>query len=278
MDDALLLAPVAIGLAALLWLRRAPRSPFSAELAALAAGFQGGSVHVSPRLPGCHVHGALGGRPARVSFARSGEGEQAHTAIVYDLAVLNPAATFEVAERDTRQSLGHFLGLARADALDDPNLVVRARGHGASRLLQATDVRAALQRLFALGVSTVSLRWSGLRVEQRGDVRAQAMGETLQALLELSRLCGRVPVSELISVQPRPARARRAFVWTGGGATARCPYCRDELDVTAPEVAACDRCATVHHTDCLAEAGGCTIFGCGARQPAQPRDARRPRA
>jgi len=60
----------------------------------------------------------------------------------------------------------------------------------------------------------------------------------------------------------------RSFGWTGGSRTAvLCPYCREDLDLTpaaADALSACDRCRTLHHVECLAEAGGCTIFGCGA--------------
>ena len=30
----------------------------------------------------------------------------------------------------------------------------------------------------------------------------------------------------------------------------------------AVDLAACDACSTVHHQECLEEAGGCTVFGC----------------
>ena len=46
-----------------------------------------------------------------------------------------------------------------------------------------------------------------------------------------------------------------------------CPYCRSPISSEEP-VTLCEGCATPHHTDCYAENGGCTIFGC-ARAPAE---------
>lgn len=41
---------------------------------------------------------------------------------------------------------------------------------------------------------------------------------------------------------------------------ARCPYCHDDLDVAEAEP--CPGCSTLHHRECLDEAGGCTVLGC----------------
>ena len=45
-----------------------------------------------------------------------------------------------------------------------------------------------------------------------------------------------------------------------------CPYCRTAIAADDSPVV-CDGCGTVHHDDCYAENGGCTIFGC-SRAPA----------
>ena len=62
--------------------------------------------------------------------------------------------------------------------------------------------------------------------------------------------------------------------WSCGGEAPRCPYCKDALDAAAPDAAACERCGTVHHRECLHEAGGCTVFGGGARTAASTGRAR----
>ena len=55
------------------------------------------------------------------------------------------------------------------------------------------------------------------------------------------------------------------FGWTGGGQAILCPYCREDLDASAEGIVACERCHTLHHGECFAEHGGCTIFGCQGR-------------
>lgn len=41
-----------------------------------------------------------------------------------------------------------------------------------------------------------------------------------------------------------------------------CPYCRAKIGPEEQSLA-CEGCGTLHHADCYAENGGCTIFGCG---------------
>lgn len=43
--------------------------------------------------------------------------------------------------------------------------------------------------------------------------------------------------------------------------TGVCPYCRTSLEAE-DEVASCPACNTPHHAACVAENGGCTVFGC----------------
>ncbi len=40
-----------------------------------------------------------------------------------------------------------------------------------------------------------------------------------------------------------------------------CPYCRTAFEADE-EIVQCASCGTSHHADCLAENGGCTVFGC----------------
>lgn len=50
-----------------------------------------------------------------------------------------------------------------------------------------------------------------------------------------------------------------------------CPYCRGPIDPSAGEQFVCPGCGTPHHGDCYAENGGCTVFGCGAAPPEEPK-------
>ena len=49
-----------------------------------------------------------------------------------------------------------------------------------------------------------------------------------------------------------------------------CPYCRTAI--AAEDVSqACEGCGTVHHADCYAENGACTIFGCSKAPGDEPK-------
>lgn len=43
-----------------------------------------------------------------------------------------------------------------------------------------------------------------------------------------------------------------------------CPYCRSAIEPGAGDELVCPGCGTPHHSDCFAENGGCTVFGCSA--------------
>ena len=49
-----------------------------------------------------------------------------------------------------------------------------------------------------------------------------------------------------------------------------CPYCRAPISTEDP-VTVCEGCGTRHHTDCYAENGGCTIFGCSCAPAEEPK-------
>ena len=52
---------------------------------------------------------------------------------------------------------------------------------------------------------------------------------------------------------------------TAGTGHVVCPYCRDDVSLEGEDVMACEGCDTVHHEECYAEAGGCTLYGCERR-------------
>lgn len=49
-----------------------------------------------------------------------------------------------------------------------------------------------------------------------------------------------------------------------------CPYCRAMIG-EQDQAFACEGCGTVHHADCYAENGGCTIFGCSKAPADEPK-------
>ncbi len=50
-----------------------------------------------------------------------------------------------------------------------------------------------------------------------------------------------------------------------------CPYCRGAIVPEEAEPVLCPGCSTPHHADCFEENGGCTVFGCSAAPPAEPK-------
>jgi TM2 domain-containing membrane protein YozV len=50
-----------------------------------------------------------------------------------------------------------------------------------------------------------------------------------------------------------------------------CPYCRSPLTNEDAPVTVCEGCGTRHHSDCYAENGGCTIFGCSFAPADEPK-------
>lgn len=49
-----------------------------------------------------------------------------------------------------------------------------------------------------------------------------------------------------------------------------CPYCRTNI-AAGDEPLICAGCGAAHHTDCYAENGGCTIFGCSKAPSDEPK-------
>ncbi len=50
-----------------------------------------------------------------------------------------------------------------------------------------------------------------------------------------------------------------------------CPYCRVPILTDESNELLCPVCSTPHHADCFAENGGCTVFGCSAAPPEEPK-------
>lgn len=215
-------------------------------------------------LPDCRVEGQLEGRAVRVTF-EGGAGGQSRYLARLRVGVRHPAATFEVTDAGALTKVGRWLGLSK-DPLGLLDREVRARTEQAGPLLQAAAVHDALRLLLVLpGVRTVALGTEALEVELEVPGDLALLSPVLHAMAALARPCDRAPFAA------RADALAARFAWTGGTAGARCPYCKDDLTADA-DVAGCERCQTVHHRECLAEAGGCTVFGCGARADAPARD------
>lgn len=73
----------------------------------------------------------------------------------------------------------------------------------------------------------------------------------------------------------RPAKGREVGIPFQGAASLMtssvCPYCRCPVEESEREPIVCAGCGTPHHSDCYAENGGCTVFGCSAAPEEEPK-------
>lgn len=73
----------------------------------------------------------------------------------------------------------------------------------------------------------------------------------------------------------RPAKGREDAFRSKGAASLMtflvCPYCRCPVEEPERELIVCAGCGTPHHSDCYAENGGCTVFGCSAAPEEEPK-------
>jgi len=137
----------------------------------------------------------------------------------------------------------------------------------ADRGAQVAGCREAVRHLSACGVHAIEARGGQLIALRLGSSYAftrTSVEQALDALVRLAPLLQRAPI-ELRGAAGEPPRV--AVAWTMADAIL-CPYCRDALAAETDDVDACGVCRTAHHRDCLTEAGGCTVFGCGGRPPA----------
>jgi hypothetical protein len=161
------------------------------------------------------------------------------------------------------EKAGRALGLGRGVQTGDPRLddkyVLNGRPDALSQLLADPQAEASLDELLGpRGFDAVTMVGGRLVVELRGqESHLPWLEAALWHLVQLAKLCDRKKVQVAVLGEAEH------FAWTGGGEGPRCPYCRDGIDPQALELAVCEACDTVHHRECLDEAGGCVVFGCG---------------
>lgn len=241
------------------------------QLAAFRDRLEGGAGRVDlglfSALRDARVNGRLEGAPVTLRFERRGAGKHKYHVAIYEVEVDNPVADFTAEDEGALDGLWRWLGLSSTEAISQD--VKLSGGAGARRLFQQQDeLQRVVRTLLALPGERHGVRLSGgrLRLERRvggAVIDADDLQRTFRLLVKVAALCGRRRAPLAIKARERAARAE-AYEWTGGGADALCPYCRDGLGADL-EAVACARCGTLHHAACFDEAGGCTIFGCGAR-------------
>lgn len=177
-------------------------------------------------------------------------------AIRHEVSIPGSTGAFQVAAPSCADVLDAFDGAPTTTVLFDGDL----RVDGDPRRLAAQGgVLLALRDLVRRpGVVSARLAGGLLTVQEGPSPRVDldlVVGTVQQAVL-VARGCER----RVLEVRVRGALVT-GLAWTGG-AGARCPFCHDGLE---GELATCEACRTIHHTDCLADAG-CTVLGCRGRE------------
>ncbi|MBX3466493.1 MAG: hypothetical protein KF878_06300 [Planctomycetes bacterium] len=187
------------------------------------------------------VSGARRGRRVRLVVQRE--------RVTLEVRVEHPVAAFDL----TRPALPARLGRAVRGA-SRPWALGRHEGL-APGALERVEVERALERLFRDHRVTRLTLGPTLRAERPlGDLDPDALEAAFDLLAEVAAPFER----RAVAVRAVPGDH---FACSGGGRL-RCPYCRDDLSLDDERLAPCGACRTLHHVDCLDEAGGCTVMGC----------------
>jgi hypothetical protein len=242
----------------------------ASDLEDLAQRLNGARVSLGATLFGgetlhdARVHGgSYEGHDVDVRYERRG-GKNKVTYAHVEVRVENPVAGFRIEPAGTMNRLGRWLGVVSDTKIGnervDDRFILSGRPDALQSLFARGDAERALGAIFnGEGGDEVELSGTTLRARVRTHgVNPDKVMIVVRHLVALARLCDRKPV-EIKILGPKPK-----FVWTGGTEQALCPYCRDQVDPDGSlALDACERCDTVHHAECLSEAGGCTVFGCG---------------
>lgn len=225
---------------------RARRHQKSERLRPFVDRLEGGTLRAT--WGAMEVRGGFQGRDLRLTLARGG--------LTYQLRVPGRSDAFRIDLGDA---------LARADG-DAPTAGL---GPGAQR----TEVLWALRHLRVTGFHSLELRQGWLTIERHAfeyALRPASLEHAFEALAQLVPLFARTALAVKVGPAQGAGEAGPTWAWAAEAHAIRCPYCRDALAPDRDELAACPGCRTVHHAECLSEAGGCTVFGCGARgEPAR---------
>ncbi len=187
----------------------------------------------------------------------------------YRVQVPHATGDFEIRPAHTMRRIGRWLGLAASertgDVWVDDKYMLGGSGPELGRLFQSGELERSVDSLFTIGFDGVSLKDGNLKVSRRLTKDDQLGARNIEAvflrLIAVARICQRRKVQVKIGSKPTTR-----FGWTGDTRGIRCPFCRDSVEPEQSDLSACTECRTLHHAACLAEAGGCTIFGCRGRR------------
>lgn len=247
------------------------------QLRRLARKLEGGRARVPQgwfsSISNGSVTGALQGLKVSLTFQVRGSGKHKRTVAVYKVQLTDGVGSVTVRRADLLTRFARWLGMGQGAVTGNEHLDRRFTFRGDQAALrqlqrgqkgQDAEVTRGLERAFNRhGLDQIELRRAEIRAEHDAVWSANHFEDVLSSLVGLARSWGRRP----IEVKVRGAvSASPHMAWTGGGTQPLCPFCRSDLGEEDAELAACPRCDTVHHAECLEEAGGCTVFGCGGRR------------
>ncbi len=240
--------------------------PLRPVLVALAGRLEAGRVLTPQRLlggiAGWGVDGRREGHAVQLRLRTDRGGESPLIGCVCKVEVPHGFGRFRVRRRG---ELSRWLFGRRGTDWFDDQLTVDQEEFATERQLQSRELREVIRELFELGLRTFEQRGGQLIGVWRGatyEVNEHRLDQLLGGLVRAAKLCERrrVHVASTGRIE-----VRESFGWTAGGGEVLCPYCRSGADPAQGDAAVCESCGTLHHAECYAELGKCTILACDGR-------------
>ncbi len=176
--------------------------------------------------------------------------------LTFQIQVPDAGYEFEVSQAGLLTKVLRRFGGASEGSVTETGFVLKSPNpERLGKIFGTGHIEAALLPLLQQ-FSAVRLRDGWLSVSRECGSASEGADEALSILTALAK------VAELCQL-PEVEVLLREKQGTSEGLV--CPYCRDHLDFTTQEVSACQECQTLHHSPCMLEAGGCTVFACEGR-------------
>ena len=257
-------------------------------LEAFAASLEGAETRLDLTLfgtpyQGWFVKGQRGERSIRLDFKSVRRGKHRYVYARFAVEVPHAIPTFQVTRTNLLNRVGRAVGLVADTKIGDHRIDEKYILQGDPSALhelfrQAPKLEWCFDDLFGnAGFKTIELSrglsggyqgfsagssWLQAELLVQGGLWAAKIEKAFETLARIADYCDRSPAS---SPRIKVSAQLETYAWSYGAGGARCPYCRDALNLAASsgaEITPCEGCGTIHHEECLREAGGCTVYGC----------------
>jgi hypothetical protein len=208
------------------------------------------------------VEGKIDGLPVRLSYRIERSDQHRSTYQRFTVTVPSPAGTFVITKANVFHKMGRFVGLVddvkTGNKIVDDKYILEGQKKSLKNLFQYREAEKHFDSLFRSNFSPITLDPEGKLYGEIGDLTYDPnhLMSHFDQFVALAKLSGRK------EIKTKGLGPGLRFAWTGGSQKARCPYCRDDLNMEQEELLDCENCNTVHHKACFEEANGCTVFGC----------------